>query len=108
MSSFNSSSDSDSSDSLFGDPTNPYNAVDCLGLKQPTKLTDFELKIRNTFTFDKNKYREFSDLRIYTIQSRSRYHELNNVLKFPNITFYNSTQYRAEKFFQRRICKNLC
>ena len=56
------SGDSSGSDSLFGD--NPYDAVDCLGLKEPPKLTAFEMKMKRTFTFDRNKYKEFPDLQI--------------------------------------------
>ena len=111
-------SDSDSSESLFGDLlTNPYNAVDCLGLKEHPKLTSFESRMKNMFTFDRNKYREYSDLRLYSIQSCCRYQSLKHTLKFPNIPGYDSlfcvfgrsyTGYRAERFLQRRICTNNC
>ena len=118
MSSKSESGDSDSSESLFGDLVdNPYDAVDCLGLKAPPKLTDFEKSIKYKFTFDRNKYREYPDLRIYSLQSQHRYQNLKHLLKFPQIPPYNSifcvfgrkySGFRAERFLQRHLCLNHC
>ena len=105
-------SDSDSSESLFGDlMTNPYNAVDCLGLKEPPKLTLFESRMKSMFTFDRNKYREYSDLRLYSIQSCCRYSRVSKHSTIYSLfcVFGRSyTGYRAERFLQRRICTHNC
>ena len=110
-------SDSDSFESFLDDLNNPHDAVDCLGLKEGPKLTAYESRMRKKFTFDRNKYREFPDLRIFSIQSSYRYQNFKHILKFPNIPPFTSvfsvlgrkhTGYRAERFLQRRICRNEC
>ena len=110
-------SDSDSFESFLDELINPHDAVDCLGLREGPKLTAFESRMRNKFTFDRNKYREFPDLRIFSIQNSNRYQNLKHILKFRNIPPFTSvfsvfgrkhTGYRAERFLQRRICKNEC
>ena len=60
-------SDSDRFESFLDDLNNPHDAVDCLGLREGPKLTAYESRMRKKFTFDRNKYREFPDLRIYSI-----------------------------------------
>ena len=111
-------SDSDSFESFLDDLNNTHDAVDCLGLREGPKLTAYESRMRKKFTFDRNKYREFPDLRIFSIQSSYRYHKnFKHILKFPNIPLYDSlfcvfgrsyTGYRAERFLQRRICTHNC
>ena len=109
--------DSDSDYSDLGECDNPWNAVDCLGSSHPLKFTDFEKKMKQKFTYDTQKYREFNDLRVYSIQSTHRYHNLRKLLKFPNIPPFNSvfcvfnrkySGYRAERFLQRRVCLDRC
>ena len=93
-------------------------AVDCLGITYPPKLTDYEQKILRRFTFDRHpKYKEWNDIRVYQKQTSYRFYGLVDLLKFPYIPLFSSVfsvlnakhnGYRTEKFLQRRICQNLC
>ena len=99
----------------MGDWDQPGNVVDTLG-ELPRQKTLLERQLLSKFSFDK-KYREFSDLKIYTHQNSSRFHYLLQLLKFPcqpfftsifnsfNITSYNL---KPQKLLQRRLCLEFC
>ena len=82
------------------------------------KLTEFERNLMGKYTFDTHpQYKEYNDLRIYSMQSSLRFCSLVNLLKFPYIPPFNSVfcvfdakhyGYRPEKFLQRRLCQNFC
>ena len=107
----------DSSLSLSEDVDNPWKPAECVVLDQSSNLTNFERIMKKKFTFETQEYKEFSDLKIYTLQNQHRYHQLKALLKFPNITPFSSVfcvfnakynGYRAERFLQRRVCLNCC
>ena len=85
------SGDSSDSDNSYGvNLDSPWNVVDSLGLRQRPQITEFEREMKTKFTYDKQKYKEYSDLRLYSLQSTQRYYKLKNLLKFPHIPLYTS------------------
>ena len=86
-----------------------------MGLQPDPKLSTTARKLKSTFNFDDCK--EFSDLRIFSMQGTRRFYSLQDLLKFPCQPFYSSifsvfnckhVGYRPERFLQRRICLNFC
>ena len=75
-----------------------------------------EKNLKRKFTFD-DHWKEFSDLRIYKMQSTQRFYSLQSLVKFPSQPFFSSifsvfnsktAGYRVERFLQRRFCLNFC
>ena len=114
MSSSRSSSTS-SNASWLGDWDQPGNVVDTLGLRTLPDITTMEKKLRSQYSFD--RFKEFSDLRIFSMQSSRRFSSLLNLLQFPCQPFFSSIfnvfnfklyRYKPERLLQRRICLNFC
>ena len=114
--SFRSRSRSTSSnESCLGDWDQPGNIVDTLGLQPAPVISDAERKLKAQFSFDVHK--EFSDVRIYSMQNRRRFSNLFELLKFPCQPIFSSIfcifnfklyRYKPERFLQRRLCLDIC
>ena len=111
-----SSSSIDSVVSSTGDWDQPENVVDTLGLPSKPVQSVLERKLKSKFSFD-NKWKEFSDVRLYDIQNSERFHELYQTLKFPFLPLYSSIlccankksqRFKFERFVQRKICHKFC
>ena len=87
-SSRSSSTGSNSSWSEQGDWDQPWNVVDTLGLELPPQKSKLEKNLLSRFSFD--KHREFSDLRIFSLQNSRRFCGLLDLLRFPCQPFYSS------------------
>ena len=86
-------------------------AVDCLGITYPPKLTDYEQKILRRFTFDRHpKYKEWNDLRVYQKQTSYRFYGLVDLLKFPYIPLFSSVSVHSMQSTmvtgQKSFCKD--
>ena len=115
---FKMSSRSSSSSSTFsslGDWDQPGNVIDTLGLEPPPRPTELEKKLKSKYSFDKEK--EFSDVRIFSMQSSKRVGNLFDLLKFPCQPFFSSIfcvfnteslRFKPERFLQRRVCLKSC
>ena len=78
-------------------------------------LNETEKTLRTTYTFD--DFKGFNDEKILSLQNRSQFFGLFELLKFPCLPFFNSIfqafncqeqRFKAERFLQRRICPEFC
>ena len=109
------SSSTGSFSSWLGDWDQPWNVVDTLGLPKVYNLSKEDRKLMSKFSFDDHK--EFSDIKIFKMQSTHRFYNLKSLIKFPCQPFFSSIfsvfssrtdSYRLERFIQRRICLKSC
>ena len=110
-----SNSSTDSFVSETGDWDQPGNVVDTLGLPRRVFLSEAEKRLKLKFSFD--DYREFSDVKIFKLQSTERFFSLKSDINFPSKPLFSSIfsdfdsktdGYRVERFIQRQICVKSC
>ena len=109
------SSSTGSFESWLGDWDQPGNVVDTLGLPKVCYLSKEDRQLLSKFSYDDHK--EFSDVKIFKMQSTQRFFSLKSKIKFPCQPFFSSIfsvfscradSYRVERFIQRRICLKSC
>ena len=72
------SSDEESEDDSVEDSL--YNAVDCLNRSSRPALTVFEKKLRRTFTYDKQHFKEFSDYDVLAMCNNIKKSQIHKIL----------------------------
>ena len=70
------------------------------------KFTEFEWRLKKTFTFD--DYKDFSDLKIYEKQNDHRFSTQFTEFGLPWTSFCFTKNSRRNSFIQRHLCENYC